>query len=82
LDVPFCQTGQFGFWPMQSVTICFAEPCSTKSDGPVSEIRGSKISRIADESSKTIMADPDDWRTPLVCYLENPDHIVDRKVQR
>jgi hypothetical protein len=66
---------------MQSATICFAEPCSTKSDGPVSEIGGSKISRIADESSKTITADPDDWRTPLVCYLENPDHIADRKVR-
>jgi hypothetical protein len=23
-----------------------------------------------------------DWRTPLVHYLENPDHIADRKVQR
>jgi hypothetical protein len=26
--------------------------------------------------------DPDDWRTPLVRYLENPGHIADRKVQR
>jgi hypothetical protein len=26
--------------------------------------------------------DPDDWRTLLVCYLENPDHIADRKVWR
>jgi hypothetical protein len=23
-----------------------------------------------------------DWRTPLVHYLENPDHIADRRVQR
>jgi hypothetical protein len=22
----------------------------------------------------------DDWRTPLVCYLDNPGHITDRKV--
>jgi hypothetical protein len=28
------------------------------------------------------MVNPDDWRTPLVHYLENPDHIVDRKAQR
>jgi hypothetical protein len=26
--------------------------------------------------------DPDDWRTPLVYYLENLGHIADRKVQR
>jgi hypothetical protein len=25
--------------------------------------------------------DPDDWRTPLKCYLDNPGHIADRKVQ-
>jgi hypothetical protein len=24
----------------------------------------------------------DDWRARLVRYLENPDHIVDRKVRR
>jgi hypothetical protein len=28
------------------------------------------------------MADPEDLRASLVCYLENPDHIVDRKVRR
>jgi hypothetical protein len=28
------------------------------------------------------MVDLDDWRTPLIRYLENPDHIADRKVQR
>jgi hypothetical protein len=27
------------------------------------------------------MVDPDDWRIPLVHYLENPGHIVDRKVR-
>jgi hypothetical protein len=27
-----------------------------------------------------MMTDPDNWRTPLVRYLQNPDHIVDRKV--
>jgi hypothetical protein len=29
-----------------------------------------------------MMADRDDWRTPLVRYLENSSHIIDRKVQR
>jgi hypothetical protein len=27
-------------------------------------------------------ADPDDWRTPLVLYLEHPGHIGDRKAQK
>jgi hypothetical protein len=26
--------------------------------------------------------DPDDWRTPLVRYLENPGHIAGSKVRR
>jgi hypothetical protein len=28
-----------------------------------------------------MMIGPNDWRTPLVHYLENPGHIADRKVQ-
>jgi hypothetical protein len=43
------------------------------------ETEGFRISRITDELSKTMMADPDDWRTPQVRYLENPGHIADRK---
>jgi hypothetical protein len=27
-------------------------------------------------------ANLDNWRAPLVRYLENPGHIADRKVQR
>jgi hypothetical protein len=27
-------------------------------------------------------ADPNDWRTPLIRYLENTGHIADRKVRR
>jgi hypothetical protein len=65
---------------MRSVTVCSAERSSARSNVPVSEIGGSGISRISDEASKTTTADPDDWRTPLVHYLENPDHIADRKV--
>jgi hypothetical protein len=29
-----------------------------------------------------MMADPNDWSTPLVRHLENSDHIADRKVCR
>jgi hypothetical protein len=28
-----------------------------------------------------MMFDPNDWRTPLVRYLENPGHITERKVR-
>jgi hypothetical protein len=56
--------------------------CSTKLDGLVFETGGSRISRTLDEMSKTMMVDPNDWRTPLVHYLENPIHIADRKVWR
>jgi hypothetical protein len=66
---------------MQSAIIYSAELSSTKPDGSVSEIGGPKISRITDESSKTMTADRDDWRALLVCYLENPGHIADRKVR-
>jgi hypothetical protein len=81
-NVLVCQTGQFGFLPMCSVTICSAEPSSAKLDGPVSKTGGSRISRISDESSEPMTVDSDDWRTPLVCYLENHGHIANRKVQR
>jgi hypothetical protein len=65
-----------------SATVYSAEPSSAKPDVSVSKTRGSRISRISDEASKTMMADPNDWRTPLVHYLENPGHIADRKVWR
>jgi ribonuclease HI len=82
LDIPVCHTGQSGFQPVHSARIYSAEPNSEETDSLVSEIRGSRISRTLDETSKTTTAGPDDWRAPLVCYLENPGHIVDRKVQR
>jgi hypothetical protein len=65
-----------------SAIICSAEPSSAKLDDLVSESKGYGISRILDESSKTMMTNPGDWRTPLVRYLENPDHIADRKIWR
>jgi hypothetical protein len=67
---------------MHSATVCSTKLSSAKSDVPVSETGGSGISRISDKASKTTTADHDDWRTPLVRYLENPSHIVDRKVRR
>jgi hypothetical protein len=67
---------------MHCAIICYAEPSSAKPDGPVSETGGSGIFRITSKSSETMAVDPDDWRTPLVCYLENPSHIANRKVQR
>jgi hypothetical protein len=67
---------------MCSATICFAEPCSTKPGGPISETGGSRISRILDEASEMMTTNPDDWRTSLVCYLENLGHIGDRKVRQ
>jgi hypothetical protein len=80
-NVPVCQIRQSSFQLMHSTIVCSAEPSSTKLDVPVSKIGGSKISRISDEASKMTTANPDDWRTPLVHYLENRGHSADRKVQ-
>jgi ribonuclease HI len=81
-DVPVCQTGWSSSHPMHSAMICSAEPSSAKPDVSVSKIGGFKISRKLDESSEVTMADFDDWRTPLVHYLENPNRVADRKVRR
>jgi hypothetical protein len=51
---------------MRSAEVCSTEPVLAKPDGPVSEIRGSRISRNSDNSNETMMTDPDDWRTPLI----------------
>jgi hypothetical protein len=65
---------------MYSATVYSAEPSSAKHDVPVSETGGSGISRVSDEASKIMTVDPDDWRTPLIRYLENHGHITNRKV--
>jgi hypothetical protein len=67
---------------MYSATICSTKPSLAKPDVPISETEGSRISRISDEASKMTIANLDDWRTPLVRYLENSGHIADRKVWR
>jgi hypothetical protein len=81
-DVPACQTEWSDFRLMYNATICSAEPSSVKLDGLVLETRWSKNSKNPDESSETTTTNPDDWRPPLVRYLENPSHIADRKVWR
>jgi hypothetical protein len=78
----FCQTRQSSFQSVHSAMICSVELNSEELDSPVSKTRGSQISKISDETSKTTTVGPDDWRTALVRYLENPDHIADRKVWR
>jgi hypothetical protein len=65
---------------MHSATVCSSEPNSTKPDVLIYETGGFRISSILDEASKMTTADPDDWRAPLIRYLENPGHITDRKV--
>jgi hypothetical protein len=80
LDLLVCQTGQSSFCLMCSAIICSTKPHSAKPNGPASEIGGSKIYRILDESYELTMAHPDDWKTPLVHYLENAGHIADSKV--
>jgi hypothetical protein len=34
-----------------------------------------------DDLDKITMVEPDDWRTPLVRYLDKPSYIIDRKVR-
>jgi hypothetical protein len=67
---------------MHSTIVYSAEPSLAKSDIPVFEIGGSRISSISNEVRKMMMTNPDDRRSPLVRYLENPSHIADRKVRR
>jgi hypothetical protein len=67
---------------MHSAEICYAEPDLAKSDGPVSKIGGSGISKNSNDLRDTTTVNLDDWRTPLVHYLENPNHVIDRKVRQ
>jgi hypothetical protein len=54
---------------------------SAKPDVPESETRGSGISRSSYDLGETARTKPEDWRIPLVRYLENHDHVTDRKVR-
>jgi hypothetical protein len=82
LDVSVYQIGQSDFQPMCNATICSIGLSPAKLDSSVSKAGGSIISRTSDKTSKMMMTDPDDWRTSLVHYLENPGHIDNRKVRR
>jgi hypothetical protein len=62
---------------MHNTKIYSAEPSSAKLDVPESKIGGSCISRGSDNLDETAMAEHVDWRTPLIHYLENPDHVID-----
>jgi hypothetical protein len=46
------------------------------------KLEGPEFPGLWTNQAKMMTVDPDDWRTPLVHYLENPGHIADRKVQR
>jgi hypothetical protein len=67
---------------MHNAKICSAKPSSTKLDNPHSETGGPGIFRTSNKFSETTTIDPNDWRTPLIRYLEDPGHIADRKVRR
>jgi hypothetical protein len=82
MDALVYQTRQSCFGPMCSVTVRSVGPSPAKLDSLVSETGGSEISRTSDKSSEMMTVDPNDWRTPLVHYLENPSHIANRKVWR
>jgi hypothetical protein len=61
---------------MNSAKICSAEPSLAKSDILESETGGSGIFSGLNDLGKTAMADPVDWGTPLIRYLENPGHVI------
>jgi hypothetical protein len=65
---------------MHSARICSSGPNLAEPDSLVSKTGGSRISRTSGKISKTTTVGPDNWRTPLVRYLDNPGHIADRKV--
>jgi hypothetical protein len=62
---------------MHNAKICYAKPSSVKPDVPELETGGSDISRGSSDLGETVGAEPMDWRTPLIRYLENSDHVID-----
>jgi hypothetical protein len=67
---------------MKSEKIYSTKPDLAELNGLISKIGWFRIFRNLDDSSKTMTVELDDWRTLLVCYLEIPSHIADRKVRR
>jgi hypothetical protein len=68
---------------MHNAKICFAEPSSgfAKPGVPELETGWSGISRGSDDLGETVVAEPVDWRTPLIHYLGNSGHVIDTKVR-
>jgi hypothetical protein len=67
---------------MHSSKICSDKSSSAKPDVPESETGGYGIFRGSVDLAETAMTKFEDWRAPLVHYLENLDHVIDQKVQR
>jgi hypothetical protein len=62
---------------MHNAKICYVEPNSVKLDILESETGGSGIFRGLGDLGETATAEPMDWRTLLIRYLENPGHVID-----
>jgi hypothetical protein len=62
---------------MHNAKICSARPGSAKPDVPELETGGLSISRGSDDLAEIATAEPVDYRTPLICYLENPSLVID-----
>jgi hypothetical protein len=67
---------------MHTAEICSTQPSLAKSEVPESKTGGSGISRSSDNSDKTMTVESDNWKTPLVCYLDNLSRVTDIKVQQ
>jgi hypothetical protein len=55
---------------------------SAKLNVSESETEGSGIFRGLDDLNEIAVAESEDWRTPLICYLENTSHVIYTKVRR
>jgi hypothetical protein len=60
--------------------MCSVEISSAKPGVPEFKTGGFGNSKSLDELDEIATDEPENWRTPLIRYLENPSHIIDRKV--
>jgi hypothetical protein len=81
-DVPVFRFRCSDLQLMNNTEICSIESSSTKLDVPELETGGSGISKDSGNLGEMATIEPEDWMTPLVCYLKNPGHITDRNVWR
>jgi hypothetical protein len=66
---------------MHNAKIGSAKSSSARSDIPKSKTGGFDISRGSYDLGKIATTELEDWRVPLVCYLENLGHVIDGKVR-